>query len=237
MLGEMGREGSKLEQDEDVLDTWFSSGLWPFAILGWPEQENAGPDSDLYKFYTSPAVSSCLETGYDILFFWVARMVMMGIELTGKAPFDTVYMHGLVRAEDGSKMSKTKGNVIDPLETVDEYGADSLRYSLVTGVTPGQDIPLNMEKISSNKMFANKLHNIAKFIVDNALKDDKGKDSFDEEYAVKGVMDQETFQALGVPEQVSRYRRRSGHYLSIRFARRSRLLKRSSDFQHNSTTS
>jgi valyl-tRNA synthetase len=131
---EMGHpEDVVLRQDEDVLDTWFSSGLWPFATVGWPANEGV-EGSDLARFYPS----SCLETGYDILFFWVARMAMMGLELTGKSPFDTVYLHGLVRAADGSKMSKTKGNVLDPLDTVAEYGADSLRYSLVTGVTPGQ---------------------------------------------------------------------------------------------------
>lgn len=123
-----------LRQEEDVLDTWFSSGLWPFATVGWPQNEGAEGPTDLNRFY--PA--SCLETGYDILFFWVARMAMMGLELTGKSPFDTIYLHGLVRAADGSKMSKTKGNVIDPLDTVSQYGADSLRYSLITGVTPGQ---------------------------------------------------------------------------------------------------
>jgi valyl-tRNA synthetase len=122
-----------LRQEEDVLDTWFSSGLWPFATVGWPQNEG-DPNSDLARFY--PA--TCLETGYDILFFWVARMVMMGIELTGKSPFSVIYLHGLVRASDGTKMSKTKGNVIDPLDTVAQFGADSLRYSLVTGVTPGQ---------------------------------------------------------------------------------------------------
>ena len=152
----MGHQGKELRQEDDVLDTWFSSGLWPFATVGWPQQENDGPDSDLSRFYTNYG-DACLETGYDILFFWVARMVMMGLELTEKVPFNTVYMHGLVRAADGSKMSKTKGNVIDPLETVEKYGADSLRYSLVTGVTPGQDIPLNMDKIESNRMFANKV--------------------------------------------------------------------------------
>jgi valyl-tRNA synthetase len=122
-----------MRQEEDVLDTWFSSGLWPFATVGWPASEG-DPNSDLARFYPG----TCLETGYDILFFWVARMVMMGIELTGQSPFSVVYLHGLVRAADGSKMSKTKGNVIDPLDTVATYGADSLRYSLVTGVTPGQ---------------------------------------------------------------------------------------------------
>jgi len=160
---EKGFTEFELKQDDDVLDTWFSSGIWPFATVGWP---NEGAD-DYKRFY--PA--ACLETGYDILFFWVARMAMMGIELTGQSPFKTVYMHGLVRAADGSKMSKTKGNVVDPLQTVEEFGADSLRYSLVTGVTPGQDIPLNMDKIESNRNFANKVWNVASFIVNNALKD------------------------------------------------------------------
>lgn len=122
-----------LRQEEDVLDTWFSSGLWPFATVGWPENEG-DPTSDLARFYPG----TCLETGYDIIFFWVARMVMMGIELTGESPFSVIYLHGLVRAADGTKMSKTKGNVLDPLDTVEKFGADSLRYSLVTGVTPGQ---------------------------------------------------------------------------------------------------
>ena len=124
----------KLRQEEDVLDTWFSSGLWPFATVGWPQDEGKDGGTDLSRFYPG----TCLETGYDILFFWVARMVMLGIELTGVSPFQVIYLHGLVRAADGSKMSKTKGNVVDPLDTVAEYGADSLRYSLVTGVTPGQ---------------------------------------------------------------------------------------------------
>lgn len=187
-------EDVTLRQEEDVLDTWFSSGLWPFATLGWPGNEG-DMDSDLARFY--PA--TCLETGYDILFFWVARMAMMGIELTGKSPFDVVYLHGLVRAADGTKMSKTKGNVIDPLDTVAEYGADSLRYSLVTGVTPGQDIPLNMEKIAANRNFANKLWNICKFVTSNALKD------LDEEefktFGVTGPIGQEEFDQLSLPER------------------------------------
>jgi len=208
-----------LRQEEDVLDTWFSSGLWPFATVGWPESESV-KDSDLARFY--PA--TCLETGYDILFFWVARMVMMGLELTGESPFSVIYLHGLVRAADGSKMSKTKGNVIDPLDTVAEYGADSLRYSLVTGVTPGQvrfayvstvllfckllthtgshlvqDIPLNMDKIEANRNFANKLWNCCKFVTDNALKGISAAEA--EELSVKGSITIEEFDAMPLPER------------------------------------
>lgn len=183
-----------LRQDNDVLDTWFSSGLWPFATVGWPNEEGV-EGSDYDRFYPS----TCLETGYDILFFWVARMAMMGLELTGKSPFSVVYLHGLVRAADGSKMSKTKGNVVDPLKTVEDFGADSLRYSLVTGVTPGQDIPLNMEKIEANRNFANKLWNCCKFVTGNALKD------MDEEeltsLSVDGPITKEEFDTLSLPEK------------------------------------
>lgn len=192
---EMGHpEDVTLRQEEDVLDTWFSSGLWPFATVGWPQDDGRG-DSDLSRFY--PA--TCLETGYDIIFFWVARMVMLGLELTGESPFSVIYLHGLVRAADGSKMSKTKGNVIDPLDTVAEYGADSLRYSLVTGVTPGQDIPLNMEKIEANRNFANKLWNSCKFVTGNALKN--VAESEMEELGVTGPIEKEEFDSLPLPEK------------------------------------
>lgn len=183
-----------LRQEEDVLDTWFSSGLWPFATVGWPQNEGVA-GSDLERFY--PA--ACLETGYDIIFFWVARMVMMGLELTGKSPFNTVYLHGLVRAADGSKMSKTKGNVVDPLDTVAEYGADSLRYSLVTGVTPGQDIPFNQEKIEANRNFANKLWNCCKFVTGNALRDLSDKEM--SSLGVDGPIGKEEFDTLSLPER------------------------------------
>ena len=183
-----------LRQDEDVLDTWFSSGLWPFATVGWPQNEGV-EDSDLSRFYPS----TCLETGYDILFFWVARMVMMGLELTGESPFQVIYLHGLVRAADGTKMSKTKGNVIDPIDTVVEYGADSLRYSLVTGNTPGQDVPLNMEKIETNRNFANKLWNCCKFVTGNALKDIPEPEL--RNLAVTGPMSKEEFNTLLLPEK------------------------------------
>jgi valyl-tRNA synthetase len=148
----------KLEQDPDVLDTWFSSGLWPFSTLGWPEQT-----ADLSYFYPT----STLETGYDILFFWVARMIMMGVEFTGQAPFDTVYLHGLVRDGDGRKMSKTLGNVIDPLQVMDEYGTDALRFTLLTGATPGNDMNLSLQRVEGNRNFANKLWNAARFIITN----------------------------------------------------------------------
>ncbi len=183
-----------LRQEEDVLDTWFSSGLWPFATVGWPQDEDK-EFSDLARFYPS----SCLETGYDILFFWVARMAMMGLELTGKSPFNTVYLHGLVRAADGTKMSKTKGNVLDPLDTVAKFGADSLRYALVTGVTPGQDIPLNMDKIEASGNFANKLWNICKFVTGNALKE--LSESEISALAVSGPIGKEEFDALSLPEK------------------------------------
>ena len=183
-----------LRQDEDVLDTWFSSGLWPFATVGWPQNEGV-EDSDLSRFYPS----TCLETGYDILFFWVARMVMMGLELTGESPFQVIYLHGLVRAADGTKMSKTKGNVIDPIDTVVEYGADSLRYSLVTGNTPGQDVPLNMEKIETNRNFANKLWNCCKFVTGNALKGIPEPEL--RNLAVTGPMSTEEFNTLLLPEK------------------------------------
>jgi valyl-tRNA synthetase len=151
-------KGVELKQDPDVLDTWFSSGLWPFSTLGWPEKT---PDLDY--FYPT----SVLETGYDILFFWVARMIMMGMEFTGKPPFHTVYLHGLVRDEKGRKMSKTLGNVIDPLEVMDKYGTDALRFTLLVGTTPGQDITLSLDKVGANRNFANKLWNATRFVIGN----------------------------------------------------------------------
>ncbi|GMH32320.1 hypothetical protein BSKO_00154 [Bryopsis sp. KO-2023] len=149
-------EGVTLEQEVDVLDTWFSSGLWPFSTLGWPDES----ESDLQRFYPG----HMLETAHDILFFWVARMVMMGIEFTGKAPFSTIYLHGLVRDDKGRKMSKSLGNVIDPLKTIEEVGADPLRFGLITGTAAGQDLNLSMERVMSARNFTNKLWNIGKFI-------------------------------------------------------------------------
>ena len=146
---------AQLEQDPDVLDTWFSSGLWPFSTLGWPE-----PTPDLRYFYPT----SVLETGYDILFFWVARMVMLGLEFTGCAPFHTVYLHGLVRDGEGRKMSKTLGNVIDPRVVMDDFGTDALRFTLLTAGTPGNDLNLSLQRVESNRNFANKIWNIKRFV-------------------------------------------------------------------------
>lgn len=145
---------SNVEQDPDVLDTWFSSGLWPMSTLGWPDDTE-----DMKRFYPG----SVMETGYDILFIWVARMVFMGMELTGEVPFHTVYLHGTVRDIEGSKMSKTKGNVIDPITVSDEYGADALRYTLVTQASPGNDSRLSIQKVEASRNFANKLWNATRF--------------------------------------------------------------------------
>ena len=148
--------GAHLEQDPDVLDTWFSSGLWPFSTLGWPEET---PD---YKYFYP---TSIMETGYDILFFWVARMIMDGLEFTGQIPFHTVYLHGLIRDENGRKMSKSYGNVIDPLIVMDEMGTDALRFTLLVGSTPGQDMNLSLKKVEANRNFANKLWNATRFVI------------------------------------------------------------------------
>ena len=145
-----------LHQDEDIFDTWFSSGLWPFSTLGWPEKTR-----DLARFYPG----SVMETAYDIIFFWVARMMMLGIHLTGQPPFHTVYLSGLIRDPYGQKMSKTKGNSVDPLETIDEVGADALRFALVNGTAPGNDARLGAEKLENSRNFANKLWNVARFVL------------------------------------------------------------------------
>ncbi len=147
---------AELEQDPDVLDTWFSSWLWPFSTLGWPDDT-----PDLRYFYPT----SVMETGYDIIFFWVARMVMSGIHFMGTLPFHTIYLHGLVRDEQGRKMSKSLGNVIDPIEVMDQYGTDALRFTLATSSTPGNDMKLVPERIVGNRNFANKIWNAARFVI------------------------------------------------------------------------
>ncbi len=145
-------------QDEDTLDTWFSSALWPFSTLGWPEE------TEDYKYFYPTDV---LVTGYDIIFFWVIRMVFSGIEQTGKVPFHTVFIHGLVRDSQGRKMSKSLGNGIDPLEVIDKYGADALRMTLVTGNAPGNDMRFYWERVEASRNFANKIWNASRFIMMN----------------------------------------------------------------------
>ncbi len=151
-----GRPAADLRQDPDIFDTWFSSGLWPFSTLGWPEST-----SDLARYYPG----SVMETAYDIIFFWVARMMMLGTHLTGEAPFHTVYLSGLVRDPFGQKMSKTKGTGIDPLESIDEFGADALRFALINGTAPGNDLRLGREKLENGRNFANKLWNAARYVL------------------------------------------------------------------------
>ena len=147
-----------MKQDEDTLDTWFSSALWPFSTLGWPDNTE-----DLKYFYPT----STLVTGYDIIFFWVARMIFSGVEHMGEVPFDTVLIHGLVRDAQGRKMSKSLGNGIDPMEVIDEFGADALRFMLATGNSPGNDMRYTPERITASRNFANKLWNAARFILMN----------------------------------------------------------------------
>jgi len=150
------RPATELTQETDIFDTWFSSGLWPFSTLGWPDDT-----PDLRRFYPT----SVMETGYDILFFWVARMMMLGLFLTDVEPFHTVYLHGLVRAQGGVKMSKTKGNVTDPVELIDEIGADAVRLALTAGTSAGSDQRLTMAKLERSRNFANKLWNAARFVL------------------------------------------------------------------------
>ncbi|MFC2065945.1 valine--tRNA ligase [Chloroflexota bacterium] len=147
---------TSIEQDPDVLDTWFSSALWPHSTLGWPD------DSDELRYFYPTTV---METGYDILFFWIARMIMMGLEDTGDIPFRTVYLHGLIRDDKGEKMSKVRGNVLNPLDTLEKYGTDALRFALTTGTSPGNDIKISPSKLEASRNFANKLWNATRFVL------------------------------------------------------------------------
>ncbi len=150
--------GATVHQDEDVLDTWFSSALWPFSTLGWPESTE-----DLARYYPT----SVLVTAYDIITFWVSKMIFSGLALTDKAPFPTVFIHGLVRDNKGRKMSKSLGNGIDPLEVVEQYGADALRFTLATGSTPGNDLRFSLDRVEASRNFANKLWNASRFVLMN----------------------------------------------------------------------
>ncbi|HEX5239436.1 MAG TPA: valine--tRNA ligase, partial [Candidatus Limnocylindrales bacterium] len=151
-----GRPASELVQESDIFDTWFSSGLWPFSTLGWPDQTD-----DLRTYYPT----SVMETGHDILFFWVARMMMLGLHLTDAAPFHTVYLSGLIRDERGVRMSKTRGNSIDPLEVMAESGADAMRFALIHGASPGQDQRFGPQKLETGRNFANKLWNATRYVL------------------------------------------------------------------------
>ncbi len=154
--------GKPMRQDEDVLDTWFSSALWPFSTLGWPDDTE-----DLRYFYPT----STLVTAYDIIFFWVARMIFSGIEQMGKSPFDTVLIHGLVRDAQGRKMSKSLDNGVDPQEVIEQYGADALRFALIFGVAPGNDINFSTDKVEAARNFANKVYNASRFVLMNIEED------------------------------------------------------------------
>ncbi|MXO79711.1 valine--tRNA ligase, partial [Paenibacillus sp. OT2-17] len=150
--------GRKLKQDEDVLDTWFSSALWPFSTLGWPEQTE-----DLKRYYPT----NVLVTGYDIIYFWVSRMIFTALEFTEEIPFKDVLMHGLVRDADGRKMSKSLGNGVDPLDVIDQYGTDAMRYMISTSSTPGQDLRFRWERVEQARNFANKIWNASRFALMN----------------------------------------------------------------------
>src|SRR6516225_5408994 len=161
----------RLKQDDDVLDTWFSSALWPFATLGWPEATE-----DFKTYYPT----SLLISGYDILFFWVARMVMLGLHFTGQVPFRAVYLHSLVRTASGEKMSKSKGTGLDPIALNDQYGTDAMRFCLASMAAPGTDIVLTEDRLGSARNFANKIWNAARFVLSNISKfADMGVDTTD----------------------------------------------------------
>jgi len=168
-------QGTDWRQDPDTLDTWFSAGLWTFSTLGWPDNAKTarvgahGPENDFANFHPT----SVLETGYDILFFWVARMILMTTYMLGDIPFENVYLHGLVRDDKGRKMSKSLGNIIDPLDMIATYGADATRMSLIIGTTPGNDMKLSEDKVRAYKRFTNKLWNITRFVAANTANFDQ----------------------------------------------------------------
>lgn len=187
-------------QDSDVLDTWFSSGLWPFSTMGWPNTDSA----DFKKFYPT----NTLVTGFDIIFFWVARMITMGLEFTGKAPFSTVYIHGLIRDEKGQKMSKSKGNTIDPVKIIDKYGCDALRFTMTSLCTyGGQDIKMSEERFEYGRNFANKIWNASRFVLMNLDGvDDKDIDFRNLTIADRWILDKLNKTAKEVNENIKEYR-------------------------------
>src|SRR5258708_4980176 len=185
-------------RDEDVLDTWFSSALWPFSTLGWPEETH-----ELKRYYPTNA----LVTGFDIIFFWVARMMMMGLHFMKEAPFSTVYIHRLVRDDKGAKMSKSKGTVIDPLELIDEYGADALRFTLARGAAQGHDIKLSSQVVETNRNFATKLWNACRFAAMNGCAQPDGFDPAAAHETINLWIAHETSRAASdVTEAIKAYR-------------------------------
>ncbi|MFQ6848230.1 MAG: valine--tRNA ligase, partial [Clostridium perfringens] len=187
-----------IEQDKDVLDTWFSSALWPFSTLGWPDRTD-----DLEFFYPT----STLVTGYDIIFFWVARMIFSGIHNMGETPFDTVLIHGIIRDAQGRKMSKSLGNGVDPLEVIDEYGADALRFMLVTGNAPGNDIRYIPERVEAARNFANKIWNASRFVMMNLDRElmDKYKDCQEYSLADQWILSRTNSLIKEVTENMEKY--------------------------------
>ncbi len=189
--------GVHMYQDEDTLDTWFSSALWPFSTLGWPEKT---PE---YEYFYPTDV---LVTGYDIIFFWVIRMVFSGLEQTGKEPFHTVLIHGLVRDSQGRKMSKSLGNGIDPLEVIDKYGADALRMTLMTGNAPGNDMRFYWERVEASRNFANKVWNASRFIMMNVEKASDAKaETSDLTIADRWILSRVNTLARDVTENMDKY--------------------------------
>ena len=190
--------GKHVHQDEDVLDTWFSSGLWPFETMGWPENTE-----ELKHFYPT----STLVTGYDIIFFWVARMVMMGLEFGKDIPFKHVFIHGLVRDSQGRKMSKSLGNGIDPVEVIDKYGADTLRFMLITGNTPGNDMRFYWERVESARNFANKIWNASRYMLMNLEGFDHGFVPKEEDYTLadKWILSRYAKTARDVTENLEKF--------------------------------
>ncbi len=200
VVAKQNPDPAKYTQDSDVLDTWFSSGLWPFSTMGWPNTEA----EDFKKFYPT----STLVTGFDIIFFWVARMITMGEEFTKKAPFSTVYIHGLIRDENGQKMSKSKGNTIDPVGIIDKYGCDALRFTLTSLCTyGGQDIKISDEKFEYGRNFANKIWNASRFVLMNLEGVDNNKIDFDNlTLADKWILNKLNETAKETNENIKNYR-------------------------------
>ena len=191
-------DSTNIKQDNDVLDTWFSSALWPFSTLGWPNKTE-----DLKYFYPT----STLVTGHDIIFFWVARMIFSGIHNMGETPFDTVLIHGLIRDSEGRKMSKSLGNGVDPLEVIDKYGADALRFMIATGNAPGNDMRFYPERVEASRNFANKIWNASRFVMMNLDKEimNKYKDSKNYSLADKWILSKMNTVVKEVTENMEKF--------------------------------